>query len=151
MCGLVHMVGRADQLEDAKSFIEDGPFKDSAILWQALMGACSFHRNLEIRKYAAEKLFLVDPESPASYVLLSNIYSAEGRWNDRAKVMKNMREMGLRKDTNKSWIELEKEVHSFVVGSLTSCPDSAPVDDVLLQLSAVAGDHQDDVMEDNAP
>ncbi|KAI4975067.1 hypothetical protein ZWY2020_048674 [Hordeum vulgare] len=78
-------------LEDAKSFIEDGPFKDSAILWQALMGACSFHRNLDIGKYAAEKLLLVDPESPASYVLLSNIYSAEGRWNDRAKVMKNMR------------------------------------------------------------
>ncbi|KAM3400807.1 hypothetical protein ACQJBY_005570 [Aegilops geniculata] len=147
---VVDMLGRAGQLDDAKSFIEDGPFKDSAILWQALMGACSFHQNLEIGKYAAEKLLLVDPESPASYVLLSNIYSAEGRWDDRAKVMKKMREMGLRKDTGKSWIELEKEVHSFIVGSLTSRPHSAPVDDLLLQLSAVAGDHQDDVMEDNA-
>ncbi|KAI4980274.1 hypothetical protein ZWY2020_020759 [Hordeum vulgare] len=148
---VVDMLGRAGQLEDAKSFIEDGPFKDSAILWQALMGACSFHQNLDIGKYAGEKLLLVDPESPASYILLSNIYSAGGRWNDRAKVMKNMREMGLRKDTGKSWIELEKEVHSFVVTSLMSRPNSAHVDDVLLQLSVVAGDHQDDVMEDNAP
>ncbi|KAI4973693.1 hypothetical protein ZWY2020_041474 [Hordeum vulgare] len=100
--GLINMYSKCGEMqesvqvfdempEDAKSFIEDGPFKNSAILWQALMGACSFHRNLEIGKYAAEKLLLVDPESPASYVLLSNIYSAEGRWNDRAKVMKNMR------------------------------------------------------------
>ena len=107
--------------------------------------------NLEIGKYAAEKLLLVDPDSPAAYVLLSNIYSSEGRWDDRAKVMNKMRKMGLRKDTGKSWIELEKEVHSFVVGPPTSRPDSAAaVDDVLLHMSAVAGDHQDDVMEHNA-
>ncbi|CAM0958387.1 unnamed protein product [Alopecurus aequalis] len=147
---VVDMLGRAGLLEDAKSFIEDGPFKDSVLLWQALMGACSFRGNLEVGKYTAEKLLLADPDSPAAYVLLSNIYSSEGRWDDRANVMKKMREMGLRKDTGKSWIELEKEVHSFVVGSPTSRPDSAAVDDVLLQMSAVSGDHQDDVMEGNA-
>jgi pentatricopeptide repeat protein len=147
---VVDMLGRAGLLHDAKLFIEDGPFKDNVILWQALMGACSFHGNLEIGKYAAEKLLLVDPDSPSAYVLLSNIYSSEGRWDDRAKVMKKMRHMGLRKDTGKSWIELEKEVHSFVVGSPTSHPDSAAVDDVLLQLSAVASDRQDGLMEGNA-
>jgi hypothetical protein len=140
------MLGRAGLLHDAKLFIEDGPFKDNVLLWQALMGACSFHGNLEIGKYAAEKLLLVDPDSPSAYVLLSNIYSSEGRWDDRAKVMKKMRHMGLRKDTGKSWIELEKEVHSIVVGSPTSHPDSAAVDDVLLQLSAVASDRQDGLM-----
>uniref|UniRef100_A0ACD5TX14 Uncharacterized protein n=1 Tax=Avena sativa TaxID=4498 RepID=A0ACD5TX14_AVESA len=147
---VVDMLGRAGLLDDAKSFIEDGPFKDSVLLWQALMGACSFCGNLEIGKYAAEKLLLVDPDSPAPYVLLSNIYSSEGRWDDRAKVMKKMREMGLRKDTGKSWIELEKGVHGFVVGSPTSHPDSAAVDDVLLQLSAVASDRQDSLMDGNA-
>lgn len=145
---VVDMLGRAGLLEDAKSFIEDGPFKDSALLWQALMGACSFHGNAEAGKYASEKLLIVDPDCPAAYVLLSNIYSSEGRWDDRANVMKRMREMGLRKDTGKSWIELKEEVHSFVVGS-TSHPDSAAVDDVLLQLSTVAGD-QEDLMEGNA-
>lgn len=147
---VVDMLGRAGLLEDARSFIEDGPFKDSALLWQALMGACSFRGNSEIGKYAAEKLLHLDPDSPAAYVLLSNIYSSEGRWDDRARVMKSMREMGLRKDTGKSWIELEKEVHSFVVGSPASRPDSATMDDMMLQLSAVVGDHQDDLMEGNA-
>ncbi|XP_052154552.1 pentatricopeptide repeat-containing protein At3g05340-like [Oryza glaberrima] len=121
---VVDMLGRAGLLDDAKSFIEDGPFTDSALLWQALMGACSFHGNSEVGKHAAEKLLLLDPSCTAAYVLLSNIYSSEGRWDDRAKVMKRMSEMGLRKDTGKSWIELEKEVHSFVVRS-TSHPNSA--------------------------
>lgn len=134
---VVDMLGRASQLNDAKAFIEDGPFKDSALLWQALMGACSFHKNSEVGKYAAEKLLLLDPDCTAAYVLLSNIYSSEGRWDDRARIMKRMREKGLRKDTGKSWIELEKEVRSFVLG-----PRSHP-DDVMMQLSAVASDQED--------
>ncbi|WVZ96269.1 hypothetical protein U9M48_041927 [Paspalum notatum var. saurae] len=110
---VVDMLGRAGLLDDARAFIEDGPFKDSALLWQALMGACSFHKNSEVGKYAAEKLLLLDPACTAAYVLLSNFYSSEGRWADRARILKRMREMGLRKDTGKSWIQLEKEVWSF--------------------------------------
>ncbi|KAL6840924.1 hypothetical protein ACP4OV_029184 [Aristida adscensionis] len=144
---VVDMLGRAGLLDDAKAFIEDGPFKEDALLWQALMGACSFHKNSEVGKYAAEKLLFLDPNCAAAYVLLSNIYSSEGRWDDRARVMKKMREMGLRKDTGKSWIELEKEVRSFVVGP-ASHPDSAAFDDVLIQLSAAASDQ--DLVESNA-
>ncbi|XP_062179913.1 pentatricopeptide repeat-containing protein At3g05340 [Phragmites australis] len=144
---VVDMLGRSGLLDDAKAFVEDGPFKDSALLWQALMGACSFHKNSVVGRYAAEKLLLLDSDCTAAYVLLSNIYSSDGRWDDRARVMKRMREMGLRKDTGKSWIELEKEIQSFVVGP-TSRPDSAGVDDVLMQLSAVYSD-QEDLVESN--
>lgn len=141
---VVDMLGRASQLDDAKAFIEDGPFKDSALLWQALMGACSFHKNSGVGECAAEKLLLLDPDCTAAYVLLSNVYSSEGRWDDRARIMKRMRARGLRKDTGKSWIELEKEVRSFAAGPTRSRPD-----DVLVQLSAVASD-QEDVVESSA-
>jgi pentatricopeptide repeat protein len=144
---VVDMLGRAGHLDGAKAFIEDGPFKDSALLWQALMGACSFHKNSEIGRYAAEKLLLLDPDCTAAYVLLSNIYSSEGRWEDRARVMKKMREMGLRKDTGKSWIGLEKELRSLVFRPM-SRPDFTASDDVLLQLSVVASDQ--DLVESNA-
>ncbi|OEL36654.1 Pentatricopeptide repeat-containing protein [Dichanthelium oligosanthes] len=145
---VVDMLGRAGLLDDAKAFIEDGPFKDNALLWQALMGASSFHKNSEVGKYAAEKLLLLDPDCTAAYVLLSNIYSSEGRWDDRARITKRMREMGLRKDTGKSWIEHQKEVRSFVV-STTSHRDSTGVNNVLQQLSAASSD-QDDLVESNA-
>jgi pentatricopeptide repeat protein len=141
---VVDMLGRASQLDDAKAFIEDGPFKDSALLWQALMGACSFHKNSEVGKYAAEKLLLLDPDCTAAYVLLSNIYSSEGRWDDRGRILKRMREKGLRKDTGKSWIELEKEVRSFVMA-----PRSHP-DVVMMQSSALVASDQEDLVESNA-
>jgi hypothetical protein len=111
------------------------------------MGACSFHKNSEVGKYAAEKLLLLAPGCTAAYVLLSNIYSSEGRWNDRARIMKRMRELGLRKDTGKSWIELQKEVPSF--GVRTSHRVSAGVNDMLLQFSAASSD-QEDLVESNA-
>ncbi|CAN6326678.1 unnamed protein product [Urochloa humidicola] len=144
---VVDMLGRSGLLDDAKAFIEDGPFKDNPLLWQALMGACSFHKNSEVGKYAAEKLIIVAPDCTAAYVLLSNIYSSEDRWDDRARIMKRMRELGLRKDTGKSWIELQKEVRSFAIS--TSHRNSAGANDVLLQLSAVSSD-QEDMVESNA-
>ncbi|CAL4910344.1 unnamed protein product [Urochloa decumbens] len=144
---VVDMLGRSGLLDDAKAFIEDGPFKDNPLLWQALMGACSFHKNSEVGKYAAERLLILAPDCTAAYVLLSNIYSSEGRWDDRARIMKRMRELGLKKDTGKSWIELQKEVRSFVIS--TSHRNSADANDVLLQLSAVSSD-QEDLAESNA-
>ncbi|KAK8456580.1 hypothetical protein SEVIR_3G040600v4 [Setaria viridis] len=140
---VVDMLGRSGLLDDAKAFIEDGPFKDNPLLWQALMGACSFHENSEVGKYAAEKLLLLAPDCTAAYVLLSKIFSSEGRWNDRARIMKRMRELGLRKDTGKSWIELQKEVRSFAIR--TSHRDSAGVNNMMLQFSAASSDQEDPV------
>ncbi|PQQ06519.1 pentatricopeptide repeat-containing protein [Prunus yedoensis var. nudiflora] len=71
---------------------------------------------LEIGKYAADQLLLAAPETPAPYVLLANIYSSEGRWKERARTIKGMKEMGVAKETGISWIEIENEVQSFVVG-----------------------------------
>ncbi|KAJ1261606.1 hypothetical protein BS78_09G043200 [Paspalum vaginatum] len=108
----------------SQAFIEDGPFKDSALLWQALMGA-------------SEKLLLLGPACTAAYVLLSNCCSSEGRWADRARILKRMREMGLRKDTGKSWIELEKEVRSFEVRPRSRHGN------LLMQLPTRASDQED--------
>ncbi|KAJ8447853.1 hypothetical protein Cgig2_015216 [Carnegiea gigantea] len=38
-----------------------------------------------------------------------------GKWRDRAMAIKRMKEAGLAKETGISWIEIEKNVHSFVV------------------------------------
>nr|POF16102.1 pentatricopeptide repeat-containing protein [Quercus suber] len=63
-----------------------------------------------------DQLFSAAPESPAPYVLLSNIYSSEGRWKERARTIKRMREMGVSEETGLSWIEIEKKVQNYVVG-----------------------------------
>lgn len=112
---VVDMLGRAGLLNEARSFIERMPVKPDVLVWQALLGACSIHGDSEMGKYAAEKLFLAQPDSPAPYILMANIYSCSGRWKERAKAIKRMKEMGVDKETGISWIEIEKQVHSFVV------------------------------------
>lgn len=112
---VIDMLGRAGLLNEAKTFIERLPMKPDALVWQALLGACGIHRDPVMGKYAAEQLLLSAPEKPAPYVLLANIYSSKGRWKERAETIKRMKEMGVAKETGISWIEVENEVHSFVV------------------------------------
>lgn len=66
-------------------------------------------------EYAANQLRELSPESPVPYVLMANIYSSSCKWQERARTIKKMREMGVAKDIGVSWIEIEKKVHCFVV------------------------------------
>ncbi|KAL2942067.1 hypothetical protein RDABS01_030417 [Bienertia sinuspersici] len=112
---VIDMLGRAGFLSEAKSFVDNLPVKPGILVWQALLGACSISGNSELGKYAADQLLLLEPDNPAPLVQLANIFSCEGRWRDRARTIKRMKEVGISKETGISWIEIERKVHSFVV------------------------------------
>ncbi|CAA6654284.1 unnamed protein product [Spirodela intermedia] len=101
---VVDMMGRAGRLDEALRFIEGLPEEPTAA-GDSEMGA-----------YAARHLLRALPECPAAYVLMANIYSAEERWEERARVVKRMKEVGAKKEPAVSWIEVGKAVHIFVVG-----------------------------------
>ncbi|XP_031270088.1 pentatricopeptide repeat-containing protein At3g05340-like [Pistacia vera] len=130
---VVDMLGRAGLLNEAKSFIEGLPVKPDLLVWQALLGACSIHGDSEMGKYAADQLILAAPNSPAPYILLANIYSSKGRWRERARTIRRMKEMGVDKETGISWIEIENAVHSFVVDD-RSHPNAEIIYEVLAEL-----------------
>ncbi|KAL3538102.1 hypothetical protein ACH5RR_001468 [Cinchona calisaya] len=112
---VVDMLGRAGLLKESKYFIEGLPMEPGALVWQALLGACNIHGDTEMGKYAAGQLLLAAPDSPVPYVLMANIYSSRGKWKDRARIIRKMKERGVAKETGISWIEIEKKIHSFVV------------------------------------
>ncbi|CAJ1960870.1 unnamed protein product [Sphenostylis stenocarpa] len=136
---VVDMMGRAGLLKEAKKFIEGLPENPGVLVWQALLGACSIHGDSEMGKYAADKLFLATPDSPAPYVLMANIYSSEGKWKERARTIKRMKEMGVAKEVGISWIEIEKKVNSFVVGDKIH-----PQADIIFCLLSVLLEHLKD-------
>ncbi|XP_062232457.1 pentatricopeptide repeat-containing protein At4g39530-like [Phragmites australis] len=111
---VVNLFGRSGKLHAAKEFIERMPIKPAAAVWRSLLSACHLFGNVEIGKYAAEKALLVDPSDSGPYVLLSNIYASKGLWADVQKLRLGMDDAGTVKEPGYSWIEVMKEVHTFI-------------------------------------
>jgi pentatricopeptide repeat protein len=113
---MVDLLGRAGCLDEAHNFINKMPIKPDASLWSCLFSACKIHNNTELGERIAEYILDFDPENTAPYVLLSNIYAMAGRWDDIEKVRKMMKDRGIQKAPGCSWIEINKQVHAFLMG-----------------------------------
>eukprot|EP01018_Ginkgo_biloba_P016390 Gb_13227 [translate_table: standard] len=111
---IIDLLGRAGCLDEAEDFIKNMPFEPDVSVWVALLSACRVHGNTEMGKRVAECLFVLEPQNTASYVLLSNVYSASGRWDDAAKVRKMMKNREVKKMPGCSWIEVKNRVHAFM-------------------------------------
>ncbi|URE37139.1 serine threonine protein kinase [Musa troglodytarum] len=111
---MIDMMGRAGRLAEAHHIIEQMPFEPDITMWKALLGSCILHRNLELGKLAAEKIFELTPTDSASYVLLSNLHALHGEWQDAERVRRKMDENEVQKAAGWSWIQINNEVHAFV-------------------------------------
>ncbi|WOG83650.1 hypothetical protein DCAR_0102827 [Daucus carota subsp. sativus] len=120
---LVDMLGRANQLDEAFQFVESMEVEPTAAVYCALLNACRIHHNKEGSDLAAKKLLELDPWDPGNYVLISNVYASQGRWDDVEEVRTKMKEKGLKKDPACSWIEVGNNVHTFTAGD-KSHPES---------------------------
>ncbi|XP_020081138.1 pentatricopeptide repeat-containing protein At2g46050, mitochondrial-like [Ananas comosus] len=111
---LVDLLGRANQLEVAYSVLSNMCLKPDADVLGAFIGACKVHGNTRLAKWAAEKLFKLQPSEPVNYKLMSNIYSSTGQWEDVATVRSTMRTKCCTNMPGFSWIEIGGTVRSFV-------------------------------------
>lgn len=114
-CGaLADTLGRAGELDEAYNFISKMQIKPTASVWSTLLRACRVHKNTSLAEEVAKKIMELEPRSIGSHVVLSNVYSASGRWNEAARLWKSMRNKGLKKDPACSWIEVKSKMHVFV-------------------------------------
>ncbi|KAJ7951350.1 Pentatricopeptide repeat-containing protein [Quillaja saponaria] len=112
---MVYLLGRAGQLREAYEVIQSMPMKPDSVVWGALLGACSFHGNVELAEIAAKSLFELEPWNPGNYVILSNIYAAAGQWDGVAKLRKMMKGGQITEAAGYSVIEEEDQLHQFIV------------------------------------
>lgn len=111
---VVNLLGRSGRLHSAQEFIEKMPIKPATAVWRSLLSACCLFGNVEIGRYAAEMSILGDPSDSGPYVLLSNIYASKGLWADVQQLRLRMDYAGAVKEPGYSWIEVMKEVHTFI-------------------------------------
>ncbi|XP_010276203.1 PREDICTED: pentatricopeptide repeat-containing protein At3g24000, mitochondrial-like [Nelumbo nucifera] len=111
---MVDLLGRAGYLKEAKELVNSMQVKPDAAIWNALLGACRVHRNLELGKIAASRVFELEPNNASAHMLLCHIFTESGQWDEVAKLRVKMKSLGIKKDPGCSWIELDNEIHTFV-------------------------------------
>ncbi len=85
------------------------PHEPHMAAWMVLLGACRIRGNVEMAECTAKQVLEMEPDNAAGYVLLSNIYAAGGNMH----LCENVE--GEKKQPGCNWIEVNNEVHMFVV------------------------------------
>ncbi|CAN8305770.1 unnamed protein product [Cochlearia groenlandica] len=113
---LVDLLARCGRFKQLKSIISEMPMKPSKFLWASVLGGCSTHGNVELAEEAVQELLKIEPDNPATYVTMANIYAASGKWEEEGKMRKRMREIGVTKTPGSSWTEVKRKRHVFTAG-----------------------------------
>ncbi|KAK9056112.1 hypothetical protein SSX86_027200 [Deinandra increscens subsp. villosa] len=140
---MIDLLGRAGELQEAYDLIQTMPMKPDSVLWGTLLGACSFHNNVELAEIAAKHLYELEPWNPGNYVILSNIYANTGRWDGVAKLRKMMKGFKITKAAGYSFFEEGSQVYKFIVDD-RSHPRSNEIYWVLNEISLKMKKHYED-------
>ncbi|KAL7170004.1 hypothetical protein ACSBR2_034957 [Camellia fascicularis] len=117
---MVGVLSRAGQLSKAVEFISKMPFEPSAKVWGALLNGASVFGDVEIGKFVCDYLFEIEPENTGNYIIMANLFSRAGRWEEAEKVREKMKSIGLTKIPGSSWIETSVGLHSFIAKDVSN-------------------------------
>ncbi|CAL9107231.1 unnamed protein product [Musa textilis] len=117
-CGcVVDLLGRAGLFHQAREFISTMPTPATAAIWRSLLGAACTHGDLDTGRLAGERLAATGEQMVAGdYVMLANLYARFGLWEEVGRVRTEMNDVGLRKVAGFSSVEVDGELHRFVMG-----------------------------------
>ncbi|KAI3823234.1 hypothetical protein L1987_04667 [Smallanthus sonchifolius] len=116
---LVDLLARGGLLNEAKDVIETMPMAPDASTWRALIGACRIYSDTHMAKSAFENLIELEPTNAGNYVLLSNIYAANGLWSEVKNLRLIVKNKGLKKPAGRSWIVNKSKLYFFAAGDKT--------------------------------
>lgn len=131
---MVDLLGRAGCLKEAQDLVQDMPFKANAAIWGALLAAARTHGDAGLGEQALLHLIELEPHNSGNYILLSNIFAEQGRWDDVTKLRKTVKERGLRNVPGASSIEVDGMVHEFTSGD-GSHPSLQKICEVLCEIN----------------
>ncbi|KAG7017188.1 Pentatricopeptide repeat-containing protein [Cucurbita argyrosperma subsp. argyrosperma] len=104
---MVDLLSRWGFLQEAYEMIKGCPFSSCAVVWRTLLGGCRVHRHLELGEEAFCKLGELEARKDGDYVLLSNIYAEEERWDDVGRLRNEMIEYGVCKKAGSSHVKIQ--------------------------------------------
>ncbi|CAJ2647338.1 unnamed protein product [Trifolium pratense] len=115
---MIDLLGRARRFEEAAMLIEEVKNPD-AILWRTLLNACKIHGEVEMAEKFMRKMLDHAPEDGGTHILLTNIYASAGKWDSVIEMKSAIRDLRLKKSPAMSWVDIDREVHTFMAGDLS--------------------------------
>lgn len=142
-CGcVVDLLGRAGLFHEAREFISTMPTPATAAIWRSLLGAACTHGDLEAGRLAGERLAATGEQMVAGdYVMLANLYARFGLWEEVGRVRTEMNDVGVRKVAGFSSVEVDGELHRFVMAD-RSHREAKRIHEVLRLLNSELMDHE---------
>ncbi|KAL9679085.1 hypothetical protein QQ045_016939 [Rhodiola kirilowii] len=120
---IVDLLSRVGLFKEAKDVMEKIPNanhpSEEAAAWRAFLSACCNHGDTKWAEAAAEKIFFLEQRHSGVYVLLANLYAAEGKSDDAKRMRKLMRKRDIDKAPGCSSVEINGTVHEFIAGETT--------------------------------
>lgn len=114
---MVDLLSRSGLLKEAEDMISSMPMAPDVVIWGALLNACRIYKDME-RGYRIGRIIKeIDPNHMGCHVLLGNIYSTSGKWNE-ARMLREKSEISSNRSKipGCSSIELNGVFHQFLVG-----------------------------------
>ncbi|CAH8279856.1 unnamed protein product [Arabidopsis lyrata] len=116
---MIDLLGRAGKLREAEEVIKSMPFESNAAIWGSLLAASNVHHDIDVGERALYQLIKLEPNNSGNYMLLANLYSNLGRWDESRMMRKMMKGIGVKKLAGESSIEVENRVYKFISGDLS--------------------------------
>lgn len=111
---MIDLLGRSGNLVEAEELLNQMDVEPDATVWKALLAASRIHGNLELGERAGKNLMKLEPTNAVPYVMLSNMYCAAGKWEEAARIRRQMKSSSISKEAGCSWIERNSRVHAFM-------------------------------------
>ncbi|XP_023735885.1 pentatricopeptide repeat-containing protein At1g08070, chloroplastic isoform X1 [Lactuca sativa] len=116
---MIDLLGRAGLFEEAMDMIKKMEVNPDGAIWGSLLGACTFYQNTLLGEFFFKKVVELDPESSGAHVMLSNLYAANGQWDDVARIRTKFKDDGSKKIPGCTSIEIDGVVHEFLASDRT--------------------------------
>ncbi|XP_020276690.1 pentatricopeptide repeat-containing protein At2g37310 [Asparagus officinalis] len=111
---MVGVFSRQGMLEEAMEFISKMPGEPNAKIWGSLLNGAASIGDVEFGKFVYEKLVQIEPENTGNYIVMANLYSRVGRWEEAKIVREKLKGIGLSKIPGCSWIGMSYGLQVFV-------------------------------------